>query len=399
VKVRYTYRLRPGEIAKAYLVREAGMCRFVWNQLVVKSKESYLEFKATGAAQDFGLKAQGKFLTELRRNTCDDAGVFWLKSGSSVAQQQAMRDFSQARSQALSGVCGFPKFKARNKSLPSLNYTKGSFSLKTHSNTGKLALVLPGKVMIPVVWSRELPSAPSSVRVFQDSLGHWYASFVVEEEFQPAPPVPDDWVLGCDPGIRTTITTARVNRRTGETNLSDGFDLPNSQHNKHAQSEVTKTARRMSRRFNKATQSQSHGYRLAKYQHAKAIKKAARTRKEEQRKWARTVALTHQTIAIEDYHPVPVAKDTKGRKAINRKSADGAVMQAIGELKWQTTKLGRNLITVPPAGTTQTCSTCGAKPKHHLKLNERMFNCETCGLKIHRDKNAAINCARAGLKP
>jgi len=53
VKVRYTYRLRPGAEAKAYLLREAGMCRFVWNQLVVKSKESYLEFKATGIAQDF----------------------------------------------------------------------------------------------------------------------------------------------------------------------------------------------------------------------------------------------------------------------------------------------------------------------------------------------------------
>jgi putative transposase len=40
------------------------------------------------------------------------------------------------------------------------------------------------------VWSRELPSEPTSVRVYQDSLGHWYASFVVRrviavEEFKP----------------------------------------------------------------------------------------------------------------------------------------------------------------------------------------------------------------------
>jgi putative transposase len=39
-------------------------------------------------------------------------------------------------------------------------------------------------VNIPVVWSRELPSDPTSVRVYQDSLGHWFASFVVHREVE-----------------------------------------------------------------------------------------------------------------------------------------------------------------------------------------------------------------------
>jgi transposase len=37
------------------------------------------------------------------------------------------------------------------------------------------------------VWSRGLPSDPTSVRVYRDSLGHWYASFVVRCDDEPLP--------------------------------------------------------------------------------------------------------------------------------------------------------------------------------------------------------------------
>jgi transposase len=43
-------------------------------------------------------------------------------------------------------------------------------------------LRLAGGIVIPVVWSRDLPSKPSSVRMYQDCLGHWYASFVVRRD-------------------------------------------------------------------------------------------------------------------------------------------------------------------------------------------------------------------------
>ena len=75
-----------------------------------------------------------------------------------------------------------------------MNYTTRGFRIKDHPETGKLALSLPGGVLIPVVWSRELPGAPKSVRVYRDSLGHWYASFAVEIEAQVTPnPLPPGW--------------------------------------------------------------------------------------------------------------------------------------------------------------------------------------------------------------
>ena len=42
----------------------------------------------------------------------------------------------------------------------------------------------------------------------------------------------------------------------------------------------------------------------------------------------------------------------------------------------------------------KTCSSCGTK-KEKLDLSERIFCCESCGLVIDRDLNAAINLSRA----
>ena len=78
-----------------------------------------------------------------------------------VAQQQMLRNFRAKRAQGK----GRRKFKSGKRSLPSLNYTRRGFVVKG------ARLCLAGGLSIPVVWSRELPSEPSSVRVYRDSIG------------------------------------------------------------------------------------------------------------------------------------------------------------------------------------------------------------------------------------
>ncbi len=71
-----------------------------------------------------------------------------------------------------------PRFK-RDLADPTLNYTRRGFRLRD----GRLHLA--GGIAVTVVWSRDLPADPTSVRIFRDSLGHWYASFVVPAQEQP----------------------------------------------------------------------------------------------------------------------------------------------------------------------------------------------------------------------
>ncbi|MGB9227192.1 hypothetical protein [Mycobacterium sp.] len=142
--VRYRYRLRPGAIAMAGLLAEWDRCRWVWNRAVERLNET-------------GEWVRDNTLTDWRREHD------WLGEGSVVAQQQMLRNFRAKRAKGK----GRRKFKSAKRCLPSLNYTKRGFVLRD----GRLCLA--GGLCIPVVWSRQLPAEPSSVRVFRDSIGHW----------------------------------------------------------------------------------------------------------------------------------------------------------------------------------------------------------------------------------
>ncbi|MFI9532936.1 RNA-guided endonuclease InsQ/TnpB family protein [Nocardia fusca] len=182
--VRYTYRLRSGIRATRALESEWHRCRFLWNEAVHQQR--------TGRRPTFSRLS--RMLTEARGRTA------WLREGSQVAQQQTLRTYSQALDHSFKEKGrGKPASKPRKTAMPSLEYTTRGFSIKDR------CLRLPGRVSIPVVWSRELPSDPTSVRVYRDSLGHWYASFVVRRALEAAPVA--EGGIGIDWGVSTTATT------------------------------------------------------------------------------------------------------------------------------------------------------------------------------------------------
>ena len=348
--VRYTYRLRPGATAERALIEEWHRCRFLWNEAVHQSH--------TGGKPTFGKLS--KLLTEARKRTT------WLREGSQDAQQQMLRTYAQAlhHSFTVKGR-GRPKAKKRKNCLPSLAYSRNGFAV----TDGRLRL--PKGVTIPVVWSRELPSEPTSVQVYQDSLGHWYASFVVRREIEPLPEV--DGAIGIDWGIKTTATTT-----------DPAYDLPHIGARRAAAADMKAAQRKMSRRHKPKGQPQTKGYQRAKLEAAKVAKKAARRNTHEGRIWARRVVADHQLIAIEDFRPKFLAKSTMARKA-----ADAAVSTIKRTLIEYAERAGRKVVLVQPAYTTMTCHACGTKAKERMLLDDRVFVCTACGVIEDRDRNAA----------
>ncbi|MFX1582214.1 MAG: zinc ribbon domain-containing protein [Promethearchaeota archaeon] len=60
----------------------------------------------------------------------------------------------------------------------------------------------------------------------------------------------------------------------------------------------------------------------------------------------------------------------------------------IGKLTYKTKKVGKSLIRIDEAGTTQKCCVCGkVRPR---RLSERTIQCN-CGTVLDRDQNAAVN--------
>ncbi len=177
---------------------------------------------------------------------------------------------------------GRPRFKARKKTLPSLEYTRRGI------RDGRL--VLPKGVSIPVVWSRELPSEPSSVRITRDSVGHWYASFVVTRVAEPIPVADPDSMVGIAWGVTQTATATDTR-----------FDLPHAGHRKRCAAELAKSQRRMARRRRGKGHAPSMGYQRARKTAAKVQKKAARQNRHDGRIWAKTVVDAHHLVAVEDF--------------------------------------------------------------------------------------------------
>ncbi|AOW94606.1 transposase [Rhodococcus sp. WMMA185] len=342
--------MRPGVQAERALLDEWHRCRFLWNEAVHQHR--------SGNKPTFGKLS--KLLTEARSKSA------WLRSGSQNAQQQMLRTYGQALSHSFTVKGrGRPKVKSRKKVFPSLEYTTRGFSIRDRR------LVLPKGVTIPVVWSRGLPSGPTSVRVYQDSLGHWYASFVVSRTPEPVPVA--EAVVGVDWGVTTTATTT-----------NGAYDLPYLGHRKRCAAELAKAQRKMARRHSGRRGPQSNGYLRAKREAARLHKRAARQTRHDSRVWAKQVADNHALIAVEDFTPKFLAKSTMARKA-----ADAAIGAAKRELVDRAVRAGRKVVLVGPAYTTMTCSRCFARAKQQLELDERTFLCRCCGHTDDRDSNAA----------
>lgn len=218
-----------------------------------------------------------KNLTTLRHSEA------WLGEQPVVPQQQVIRDFISAKKAFFNKVRKRPKFKKKRTTRPSMNYTKRGFSL---TKEGRLRLA--GGIIIPVVWSRSLPSEPKSVRVYRDAAGWWWASFVVDVD-EVARTRENDGVIGIDWGVKTPATTTNPQFNLGYT--------PRVKDNAKA---LARYQKRMERH---RKEQQWENYHKARKKAAKLHRRVKNQRKEQSRQWAQRVAKNHETIAVEDFKP------------------------------------------------------------------------------------------------
>lgn len=373
--VRYNYRLRVSKTSEFQLIREWHRNRWVWNQCVSEANKSYQHWKETKES------VFPKFDLAKWREEND-----WLSKGSSMAQRQTIRKFEQAKKQAYKQPeKSHPDFKSRYSDKPSLIYTKEGIKFIDGLEFNKPYLKLAKGIIVRPVWSRELPSEPSSLTIYQDSLGHWYVSFVVKITTEPLPKTNNS--IGIDPGLKTLATTTNTD-----------LDLKKPNFTKKLEDKTKRYQRQMSRRRLPKDKAQTRGYRAAKLRYAKAHKKRTRQHQDMCHKWAKQVVRTNDNIALEDIKPgfIQASKN----KSLIRSSNEAGISGLKDILQWQATKHERNLVLVDPAYTTQDCSYCDTRTKVALELSQRTFKCENCGLVIDRDRNSAFNILmRAGFNP
>ena len=172
--MRYRCRIEPTDAQQRMLARVFGCCRVVFNDAL----------RVRGEAYRAGMKLSD---TEIQRRVITQAKTTAERGGlaevPSVALVQSVNDsrrawrnyFDSHTGKRRGRKLGRPRMKSRKDHRQSFRLTRNGFSLR---DNGWLFVAKVGEVRVR--WSRQLPSAPSSVTIIRKPDGHYYASFVVD---------------------------------------------------------------------------------------------------------------------------------------------------------------------------------------------------------------------------
>ncbi len=357
-----TPRFYPSNQQQQSLAQLFGCCRVVWNDALALCKKS----EKLPSNNDL----QKLFLTQAKKTLERE----WLSDVSSVPLQQSVADlgvayknfFDSLKGKRKGKQLGSPKFKKR-ANQQSARFTVSGFSIKGEEvYLAKIGNIKP-------VWSRELPSAPSSVTVIKDCANRYFLSFVVEiktvniEAKNPS--------IGIDLGIKTFAF------------MSNG-EKAESPFYKELDQKVRKLQKKLARQ-----QKDSNRRRKTRIQIAKLHNQIADTRKNFLHKLSTKVVSENQAIILEDLNVSGMMKNRKLSRAISQQG--WAEFRTLCEAKCE--KFGRDFVVIGRwEPTSQVCSECDFK-WGKLDLKVRTIKCLSCGTEHDRDENAAKNINKAGM--
>jgi putative transposase len=360
MKARYKYRFYPTGQQQQSLAQLFGCVRVVWNDALALSRASKFP----------GYNSLAKTLT-LSKKTVERE---WLNNVSNVALQQSLRQldvayknyFDSLKGKRKGRKIGQPQFK-KKQGQQSATLMSNGFSIKGESvYLAKIGNVHP-------IWSRELPSAPSSVTVIKDAANRYFLSFVVE--VQPVQVDAKNQSIGIDLGIKTFAFMSN-----GATAKSPDY------------SRLDKRLRRKQKQLARQVKG-SKRREKTRLQIAKLHNQISDTRKDFLHKLSTKVVRENKSIVLEDLNVAGMVKNRKLSRVISLQG--WREFRMLVEAKSE--KLGRNFVVISRwEPTSQVCSDCGFK-WGKLDLSVRSVLCVNCGTEQDRDENAARNIEKVGI--
>ena len=371
MQMRYRYRIEPTPAQQAMLARVFGCARVVFNDALRVRDQGY---RAGVKLSDSEI--QRRVITAAKTTT----ERAWLCEVPSVALVQSVNDsrrawlnfFASASGKRRGRKVGRPRFKSRKDQRQSFRLTRNGFSVKA---SGRLFVAKVGQVRVR--WSRELPSAPSSVTIIREPDGRFYASFVVDVAVSPLPAVARE--VGVDVGIARLATIAATD---GGRSVID-----NPKHLGRTLRKLRRLEREKSRR-----QKGSANRDKSRRKVAVAHNEVARSRRDYHHKQALALVRDNQVIHVEDLNIVGMVRNHRLARSISD-AGWGQFVQIIGE---KADRYGRTVHRVSRwLASSKTCSGCGHR-LHELPLQVRTWTCPACQAVHDRDHNAAKVILAAG---
>ncbi len=378
------------------MLLDCAHARYVWNLAV----EQHAHWRP-GRRSAPRLAEQCRRLTQARRES------EWLGAGNVNVQQQALKDFAQAKSARFTSGFGEPTWrrKFRHEGFRVIGSDRvpeceADGAPKLNAKTGKQVMGRSvvvqrlnrrwAQVRVPSCgWVRfrlsargrgaKLPDAKTFRVTFRNR--QWHIAFAVVPDPTPAPGTGE--VIGIDRGV--TITAA----------LSDGRKLNCPQLTVRERAQIRKHERRAAR-ARKGSPQKAAGYAKA----AKLKAREANRRKDWCEKTSTMFARGFDLIRFEKLNIKNMTRSAKGtveQPGMNVAQKSGLnrsiLAQGWGLLRRRTEhKAPGRVEDVPAPYTSLRCSACGWIDKNSRK-NQAEFCCSSCGFTCNADTNAAANVA------
>ncbi|MEU4498109.1 transposase [Streptomyces sp. NPDC023998] len=365
------FRLQPTPAQEAVLLEHCAHARFVWNLAV--EQQSWWTPRREPAP---GYIAQARQLTEAR------AEFAWLRAGSQMVQQQALRDFAQAMTNFFTGTHKRPSWRkaGRNEGFRVVA-VKVSDVRRLSRRTGEAKVAKVGWVRFR--WSRPVPDDVKSYRITRDRAGRWHIAFAAVPKSIPAPET--GRTVGVDRGIvvSAALSTGELLKAPGLTDYEAG------------------RLRRLERMLARAKRG-SRRRTAVKTKIARLKAREADRRKDWIERTSTDLARGFDVIGVEDLNIPAMTRSAKGtldvpgqnvavKAGLNRGILASGWGLLVARLEQ---KAPGRLIKINPAYTSQRCSACGTADGK-ARESQAAFRCRACGYSSHADVNAARNLEQA----
>ncbi len=262
---------------------------------------------------------------------------------------------------------GFPRFKGRNRGIRS--FETSQFRILASGKRHAVQIKGFGRFIVKAVPEGEIKLiriVTTPVRVM--------VQFVCEQEREVL--ADQSPVVGIDVGVKAQAT------------LSTGESVPKV---------VIDTTRqkRLQRRLSRARKGSTNRYKKRQSLAREAYRVAERQRNALHRTTTDLVK-RHRHFAVEELKIKNMtAHGGSHKKGLNRSIREQQWGAFTYQLTYKAESAGGSVVKVNPRNTSKTCSECGSVHES-LTLKDRVFECQSCGMVLHRDLNAALNIRELG---
>ena len=355
----YRFRIYPNKEQEVLLNKHFGCSRFVYNYFLNERKEQYQKDKKSD-----NYYTQAKTLTDLKKQE----ETIWLKEVNSQTLQFALRSLDTAYVNFFRCNAQFPKFKSRKH--------KNTFTVPQFGKLEDGKIILPKfKEGIKVKLHREVKGEIGKMNITKTPTGKYYVSIFTEQQIEDLPKTNKQ--VGIDLGLKDFVIT------------SDNNKFKSNRYTKKYAKQLKKAQQHLSRK-----QKGSNGFEKQKLKVAKIHEKIANSRLDTLHKVSHQLVNENDLIVCEDLNVKGMIKNHKLSKHI----ADASWGNFVTLLQYKCDWYGKELVKVNRFyPSSKTCGNCGWI-NQELKLSDREWTCESCGVVHDRDVNASCNILKEGLK-